>query len=57
WIEFNAAEPSTFCLELGWNGIYNGRYKPTPQGQALGLGDVTGNLSSLSIGGRWGWRF
>jgi len=56
-IDFNATAPTFFSLELGWTELSNGRYDATPAGRDLGLGSVAGNLSVLTFGGRWGWRF
>ncbi len=56
-VEFLQYYDSFFAFELGWTGITNGKFLPTTAGQRLGINDVTGNISELIIGGKWGWRF
>ena len=56
-IDFLQFNPSFFSFEIGWTGISNGSYSATPAGQSVGLNNVTGNLSYLTVGGKWGWRF
>jgi opacity protein-like surface antigen len=52
-----AFEPGLLTVEAGWTGLASARYGATPQGQALGLGGVSGPLNILSLTARYGWRF
>lgn len=56
-IDFLLMEPSMFSLELGWVGIFNGRYGATQAGRDLGVTSVTGDLHAMTLSGRWSWRF
>ncbi len=56
-IDFMLADPALFSLEFGWTEMSNSQYNATRSGQDLGLEHVTGNLSILTVGARWGWRF
>lgn len=56
-LDFMLPDPALLSLEVGWTGLSNAAYTATPDGKALGLNDVTGKLSFVTIAARWGWRF
>jgi len=56
-LDFEFTAPSVFSLELGWTGVSSAKYAATPAGQALGLTDVSGGVSYITVAARWGWRF
>lgn len=56
-IDFMLADPALFSLEIGWTGISNSSYGATRAGKDLGLDNVSGNLSFMTVAARWGWRF
>lgn len=58
-VDFNvdALDPGVLTLEVGWTGLASARYAATPQGEALGLGGVSGPLNILSFTARYGFRF
>lgn len=55
--EVDAVRPGVFTVEAGWIGLAAARYGSTPQGQALGLSEVSATLNLLAISARYGWRF
>jgi opacity protein-like surface antigen len=56
-IDFSLIESMIATFEVGWMGIHNRAYQTTSAGKDLGLNDVTGNLRSLIVAMRWGWKF
>lgn len=56
-IDFNAAGPNIFSLELGWTRFDNPKAEASFAGRDLGVNGVTGDLDVLTIGGRIGWKF
>jgi hypothetical protein len=44
-------------LEVGWTGLASARYAATPQGQSLGLQNISAPVSIISFTARYGWRF
>lgn len=56
-LDFLFAQPTIFGLEVGWTGLANSKYRPTSQGQDLGLPGGTNMLNLITFSGRWGWSF
>src|SRR6185312_1928644 len=54
-LDFLYAQPTVFGLEVGWTGLANTTYRPTTQGQQLGLSGASGMLNIITFSGRWGW--
>jgi opacity protein-like surface antigen len=55
--DIDAIRPGVFTVEAGWTGLASERYGSTPQGQAQGVGGVSGPLNIVTFTARYGWRF
>lgn len=56
-IDFYFNEPYFACLEVGWTGVPSATYAATADGENIGAASVSSGINSLTIAGRWGWRF
>ena len=54
--DVDAFAPGVVTLEAGWTGLAGARYGATPQGQKLGLSNISGPLNVISFTARYGWR-
>jgi len=56
-VDFPSFSPTFVGFELGWTGLFHGRYNPTQAGANAGLGTFSGPLNIFTIAGHIGWRF
>lgn len=56
-LDFPSFPPAFVGFDLGWTGLFNGKYNPTTAGSNFGLGTLSGTLNIFTVGAHAGWRF